>query len=464
MKIFNTMSGRKEKFRPLIDGKVGMYVCGPTVYDFGHLGHGRSAVSFDVIRKYLIYKGYDVNFVTNYTDIDDKMINRAELMKISVKELAEKIIPKYEHDYGDLGVMKGDFQPNATEYVNEIVALIKKLEENGFTYAISDGIYYDVMKFEDYGKLSKQKLDDLRSGARVELNTEKRNPQDFVVWKFAKPGEPKWDSPWGEGRPGWHIECSAMSWKLLGESFDIHGGGADLMFPHHECEIAQSEGAFGVPFVKYWMHNGFVRIDNEKMSKSLNNFFTLRDIFKEFNPMAVRYLFLQTHYRSPIDFSKGLLEQAENSLERVHDFMRRLKSFKLFGQDHDESEFEQFLSSIKERFEAGMDDDFETPKALAACFDLIKELNKRMNTGDLSDESKNKTLSLITSFDSVLGIFVKPDIDDAVDDEIEALMREREIARENRDYKRSDEIRDFLMSRGIILEDTPEGTVWKRRS
>lgn len=457
------MSGRNEEFKPLIDGKVGMYLCGPTVYDFGHLGHGRSAVSFDVIRRYLIYKGYKVTFVTNYTDIDDRMITRAELMKISVKELAEKIIPEYEHDYSALGVMKGDYQPKATDYIDDIVALITKLQENGYTYEISDGIYYDVMKFKEYGKLSKQKLEELRGGARVELNAEKRNPQDFVLWKFAKPGEPKWDSPWGEGRPGWHIECSAMSWKLLGESFDIHGGGADLMFPHHECEIAQSEGAFGGQFVRYWMYNGFVRIDNEKMSKSLNNFFTLRDIFKEFNPMAVRYLFLQTHYRSPIDFSKNQLEQAQNSLDRIHDFMRRLKSFKIVGRDHDEMEFEQFLSSIKLAFESGMDDDFETPKALAACFDLIKELNRRMDAGDLSDISKMRALDLIESFDSVVGIFVKPEVE-AVDAEIEALIKERELARGNRDFKRSDEIRDLLITRGILLEDTPAGTIWKRRS
>ncbi len=461
MKIFNSLSNRKEDFVPLVAGKVGMYVCGPTVYDNGHLGHGRSAVSFDVIRKYLIYKGFEVKFVTNFTDIDDKMINRAEIMKLSVKELAEKIMPEYDKDYSELGVMKGDFQPKATEYIDHIVNLIQALEQNNCTYGISDGIYFDVTRFEGYGKLSKQNLDDLRSGARVELNREKRNPQDFVLWKFAKPGEPKWESPWGEGRPGWHIECSAMSWKLLGESFDIHGGGADLMFPHHECEIAQSESAFNVPFVKYWLHNGFIRIDNEKMSKSLNNFFTLKDIFKEYDPKAVRYLFLQTHYRSPIDFSKNLLEQAQNSLRRIHDMIGRLKRMGNFGESHDEAAFDTYLAKMKSDFEMAMDDDFETPRALAVCFDLIKEINRRIDSGDMSDESRIAVLKLIKEFDAVLGIFSEKD-KGLIEDEIMGLIEERNWARKSKDFDKSDSIRDLLLSKGIVLEDTPDGTIWKK--
>ncbi len=461
MQIFNTMSGRKEEFTPVHEGEVRMYVCGPTVYDLGHLGHGRSAVSFDVIRKYLIQKGYKVTYVTNYTDIDDKMINRAEIMKITVKELADKIIPEYEKDYESLGIKKGDHQPKATEYVQDIISIIKKLEEGAYTYVISDGVYFDVRKFNEYGKLSKQNLDELKSGSRVELNAEKRNPQDFVLWKFAKPGEPKWESPWGEGRPGWHIECSAMSHSILGETLDIHGGGADLTFPHHECEIAQSECAFNVPFVKYWMHNGFIRIDNEKMSKSLNNFFTLRDIFKEFSPQAVRYLFLQTHYRSPIDFSKDLLEQAENSLQRIHDFVRRLQAFSAFGEVGEPNPGLEYIDECMKKFKDSMDDDFETPNALAACFEFIKELNKYMDSGSLDLETHKRALKFIKDTDDVLGIFANNEVMD-IDEDIQSLINERELARKNKDFSKSDEIRNELLKRGIQLEDTPGGTIWKR--
>lgn len=461
MKIFNTLSGRKEEYKPVRDGEVRMYVCGPTVYDFGHLGHGRSAVSFDVIRKYLIEKGYRVTYVTNYTDIDDKMINRAEIMKISVSQLAEKIIPEYEADYAALGIAKADYQPSATEYVNEIIEIIKRLEEGGHIYVISDGVYFDIKTFDDYGKLSKQNLEELKSGSRVELNTEKQNPQDFVLWKFAKPGEPKWDSPWGEGRPGWHIECSAMSHAILGETLDIHGGGADLTFPHHECEIAQSECAFNVPFVKYWMHNGFIRINNEKMSKSLNNFFTLKDIFKEYDPQAVRYLFLQTHYRSPIDFSKKLLEQSEKSLRRIHDFVRRLKAYSKFSVDDKEEGKINFINECLRKFYDSMDDDFETPGALAACFEFIRELNKYMDAESLDKNSHSKAIMFIKETDAVLGIFEENEKEE-ISEEIQSLISEREEARKNKDFARSDLIRDELLKRGIQLEDTPDGTIWKK--
>lgn len=463
MKIFNSMSGRKEEFVPLVDGNVSMYVCGPTVYDHGHLGHGRSAVNFDVIRKYLIYKGYKLKFVTNYTDIDDKMINRAEIMKITVRELAEKIIPEYGKDYEALGVAAGDVQPRATEYIDKIISIIKRLEEKGCTYVISDGVYFDIGNFPEYGKLSKQNLDELRSGARVEMKEEKKDPRDFVLWKFAKPGEPKWESPWGEGRPGWHIECSAMSWALLGESIDIHGGGADLMFPHHECEIAQSESAFGVPFVKYWMHNGFIRIDNEKMSKSLNNFFTLKDIFAEYDPKAVRLLFLQTHYRSPIDFTKQLLTQAESSLRRIHDARNRLKRFidkKNDAKMEDDDSGSGFVSEAKAAFIEAMDDDFETPRALAACFDLLKEINRRMDGDNLNAEAARAADELLIDIDRVLGIFKINE--ERIDDEVKILIEEREKARKNKNFAESDRIRDVLKEKGIVLEDTDKGTVWKK--
>lgn len=462
LQLFNTLSGQKKTFKPLQKGQVGMYVCGPTVYDLGHLGHGRSAVSFDIVRKYLIYKGYKVTFVTNYTDIDDKMIQRAELLKISVKELADRIIPEYRKDYSALGIMPGDVQPLATdpENIKEMIHIIQELEKKGYTYILEgDGVYYDVSKFKDYGKLSKQKLDELKSGIRVAVKEGKRNPQDFVLWKFAKPGEPKWESPWGDGRPGWHIECSAMSKRLLGETIDIHGGGADLTFPHHECEIAQSEACFEKPFVRYWLHNGFINVNNEKMSKSLGNFFTLRDIFKKYNPQAVRFLFLQTHYRSPIEFSDQILDQATQSLGRFHDFMRRLESF-IPNEKGKQAEVENLLENIQQKFEEAMDDDFEVSKALASCFDLIKEVNKKIDQQNLSDVSKQNVLNLIARLDSVLGIFIQKE--EKIDPEIAELISQREQARKNKDWAASDKIRDELLAKGIQLEDTAQGTLWKR--
>jgi len=461
MKLYNTLSGKKEEFIPLEKEKVGMYVCGPTVYDYGHLGHGRAAVSFDVIRKYLIYKGFNVIFVTNFTDIDDKMINRAELMKISVAELADRIIPEYEKDYRDLGIMKGDVQPKATEHIKEMVEIISGLEKKGYTYVLDDGVYFDVMKFKDYGKLSKQKLDELRSGSRVTLKESKRNPQDFVLWKLSKPGEPFWASPWGDGRPGWHIECSAMSSTFLGESFDIHGGGADLAFPHHECEIAQSEAYSGKQFAKYWLHNGFIQINNEKMSKSLGNFFTLKDIFRKFNPQVVRYLFLQTHYRSPIEFTEDLLMQSKNALARVHDFMTRLGNYKPEDQNVEQKDVEEFLKGIRGRFEAAMDDDFETPEAMAAVFDLIKEVNRRIDARTLSRKSKESIMNLIIHTDAVLGVF-EPAKSESIEPEIMEMINARETARKNRDWPEADRIRKELLGKGIQLEDSAGGTIWKK--
>ena len=373
LKIKNTLSGKKEEFKPLKKGKVSMYVCGPTVYDYGHLGHGRSAVCFDVVRRYLIYKGYDVEFVSNYTDIDDKMINRARQEKIGVDELAEKIIPAYEKDYAALGILPPDKAPRATSYIAEMIVFLKKMDAAGVLYAIGgDGVYFDVSKATGYGKLSGQRLEDLKIGARVEENVKKKNPYDFVVWKFAKEGEPSWPSPWGDGRPGWHLECSVMSWKLLGEKFDIHGGGGDLMFPHHECEIAQSESVFGEgSFAQYWMHNGFITIHKEKMSKSLGNFFTLKDVLEKYDGKVVRFMFLQTHYANPIEFSFDLLEQAKASLGRIHDFVRNL------GLSDGNKKFD--VAPYKEKFEEFMSNDFDTSGALSVVFDLVKEIG--WNTG-----------------------------------------------------------------------------------
>ncbi len=464
MKIHNTFTAKKEDFTPLHEGGVGLYLCGPTVYDLGHLGHGRSAVSFDVIRKYFLYKGFKVTFVTNYTDIDDKMIQRAALMNITVPELALRIIPEYQKDYAELGIMPGDFQPCATEVVPEIIEIIQGLEEKGHTYVIEgDGVYFDISTFENYGKLSKQKLDELKSGIRVAVKEGKRNPQDFVLWKFSKPGEPVWNSPWGDGRPGWHIECSAMSSKFLGKTFDIHGGGADLTFPHHECEIAQSEAWSGQKFVNYWLHNGFINVNNEKMSKSLGNFFTLRDVFKKYKGQVVRYLFLQTHYRSPIEFSVELLEQSRNSLERIHDFMRRLESYTIdeSAVKANGSSFSAFIDETRSRFERSMNDDFETPQALAACFDFIKEMNRLMDKSELSEGDKKMALHLIEGMDSVLGIF-KSETPEKLDESLHHLILLREEARKSKDWTQADRLRKELESKGIQLEDTAAGTLWKK--
>lgn len=462
LNVYNTLTRKKEKFVPLKKANAGMYVCGPTVYDLGHLGHGRSAVSFDVIRRYLIYAGYNVTFVTNYTDIDDKMIKRADLAKITVKELANKIIPEYKKDYDDLGILPADQQTLATEHVDEMIAIIKGLEEKGYTYLIDgDGVYFDVSKFKDYGKLSGQKLDELKSGIRVAVKEAKKNPQDFVLWKFYKDGEPFWESLWGKGRPGWHIECSAMSTKYLGESFDIHGGGADLIFPHHECEIAQSEACFNKPFAKYWLHNGFINVNNEKMSKSLGNFFTLRDIFKKFKPQAVRYFFLQTHYRSPIEFSDQTLQQAANGLARIHDFMRRLINYNPAGENNNQTEIIKLVNETTEKFEKAMSDDFQTPEALAACFDLIKEINRRIDLGDLTRDSKELIMTVLMRLDVVLGIFVGTK-DEQIDNDILALIKLREVARKNKDWQESDRIREELLKKNIQLEDSATGTTWKK--
>lgn len=468
MKIFDTLQAKKVELEPIEEGKIGMYVCGPTVYDSAHLGHGRSAVAFDVMRRYLIYKGYKVKYVSNYTDIEDKMINRANQEGITVEQLAKKIIPEYERDYGALKVMTPDVQPLATDHIEEMIELIKRLEVHGYVYVLDDGVYYDVKKFEEYGKLSKQKLEDLQVGSRVEVKQDKHSPYDFVLWKFKKEGEPFWSSPWGDGRPGWHIECSAMTWKHLGEKFDIHGGGLDLTFPHHECEIAQSEPVFGHgSFSKYWLHNGFIQVNNEKMSKSLGNFFTLKDIFVKYDPVIVRFMFLQTHYRNPVNFSDALLDQAKAGLERIHGFVRTLKN------DYDllpKNIFEQTmtsarvtvrtLSELENLFAEFMDNDFDTSGALGVVFDLISTINGLRTVGKLTREEVDSAYEFLTKIDKVLGvIFVDTN---SIDGDIEKLIKEREEARKSKNFKRSDEIRDELLKKGIVLEDTKDGTIWKK--
>lgn len=462
MKIHNTLTKKLETFKPVNKGKIGMYLCGPTVYDFAHLGHGRSAVAFDVVRRYFIYKGYDVKFVSNYTDIDDKMINRANEEGASVKELAEKIIPNYVEDYGKLNILPPDISPKATDFIMEMISIIEKLGEKGITYSLEDGIYYDISKDKDYGKLSGQKLDDLKTGARITERTDKRNPQDFVLWKFEKPGEPAWDSPFGKGRPGWHIECSAMSMKLLGETFDFHAGGLDLIFPHHECEIAQSELATGKPYVKYWMHNGFVQVDNEKMSKSLGNFFTLKDIFAKYNPLAVRLFLISTHYRGPINFSDVQLNQASQTLQRLNDFVFNLKTYESDRKNN--PKITKLLASLVAGFEKAMDNDFEVPSALAAVFSAMKEVYILMAGQHMSTADAMKVLHTIRKLDSVLGVLCEEKETELIDIDIEELIKKRDIARKEKNYALSDKIRDELKARGIELIDTPDGVKWRRKN
>ena len=455
MKIFNTQSGKKEDFIPLKDGFAGIYVCGPTVYDLPHLGHGRSAVSFDVIRRYFSYKGFEVKFVSNYTDIDDKMINRANQEGISVVELTNRIIPEYELDYGRLGILPSDVAPKATEHIEEMIFLIKKLEAAGHTYVLDDGVYFNVDSFASYGELSGQDLEELKMGARVEVKESKKNPHDFVLWKFKKEGEPFWASPWGDGRPGWHIECSAMSHKHLGEKFDIHGGGLDLVFPHHECEVAQSKAVFGPDsFAKYWIHNGFINIDNEKMSKSLGNFFTLRDILNRYPAQAVRLMFMQTHYRNPINFSLDLLDQSKAALARLQDFVRNFKT----GEFVDGVTLN--VEEYKLRFDQFMDNDFDTSGALGVIFELLNEYNSLKAAAGVRSGDRDAVENFLKEVDKVLGVIFFEE--EALSKELQKLIEEREKARKNRDFKRSDEIRDMLIEKGIVLEDGPSGTIWKR--
>lgn len=462
LRIFNTLSKTKEIFEPQNPGHVTMYVCGPTVYDRGHLGHGRSAVVFDLIRRYFLYRGYKVMYVSNYTDIDDKMITRAAERNMSVPELAEEIIPLYKEDFSELRIMPADVHPRATEYIEPMIALIGELEVKGLTYVTRDGVYFDVSKDSEYGKLSGQRLDELQAGARVAVNDDKRNPQDFVLWKFEKPGEPAWDSPWGRGRPGWHIECSAMVRSVLGRSVDIHGGGLDLIFPHHECEVAQSEMAYSEPFARYWIHNGFVNINKEKMSKSLHNFITLRDSFASYPGRVIRYLYLLTHYRSPLDFSEELLEQAKSSLARIDQFFHLLNHY---SPNDDKGAISDFgiaarLEDYEKQFQEFLDNDFDIPGAMSVVFGVLSEMNDAMQKKLLSSHDAENVKLWMERIDDVLAI--APEAREASDPEVDRLIAEREVARGARDFARSDEIRDELKARGIVLEDTPNGVMWKK--
>jgi cysteinyl-tRNA synthetase len=463
VKLYNTLTRKKEEFVPLKEGRVGIYVCGPTVYDFFHVGNARPFIVFDVLRRYLEYKGYRVTYVQNFTDVDDKIINRALEENSTMDEVSERFIKEYFADADKLGVKRATFHPRATEHIEEIIYLIKRLEDKGLAYAAADGIYFDTRKFSGYGKLSGQNLEDLNAGARVEVDKTKRNPADFALWKKQKPGEPAWDSPWGKGRPGWHIECSAMSTKYLGETIDIHAGGQDLIFPHHENEIAQSEGASGRIFARYWLHNGFINIENEKMSKSLGNFFTIRDISRDYDLEIIRFFMLSAHYRNPVNFSREMLNQAKNGLERLYNAKGDLEHLEKNAQRQQmnsrEEEKAKGLEAYRKKFEEAMEDDLNTADAVAAIFELVRDINTFVK-GDVSAAFAKRALELIKELTGVLGIMSKEE--QGPDKIIEQLVARREEARKQKDWALADKIRDDLRVRGIIIEDTPQGAKWKR--
>lgn len=466
MKIYNTLTRKKEEFTPINEKEVRMYSCGPTVYNYFHIGNARPFIIFDTVRRYLEYRGYNVKFVQNFTDIDDKMIKRANEEGITVKDLADRFIKEYFIDAKGLGIDEATVHPKATENIDAIIDLIKKLEENGFAYNVNGDVYFSIGKFKEYGKLSHHSLEDLAIGSSVNVDERKQDPMDFAVWKAQKPGEPAWDSPWGKGRPGWHIECSAMANKYLGETIDIHSGGQDLIFPHHENEIAQSEAANGKPFANYWMHNGFINVNNEKMSKSAGNFFTVRDIVEKFDYEVIRFFMLSAHYRSPINFSADLLEQAQNGLERIYNCLDNLVYLGEHAQAKEMSGEEKALQNrlleIKGKFIEGMDDDLNTADAIAAIFDMVKEVNSNITaSSNSSKEIIEFSHSLIKELGKVLGIGQKQK-ENNLDSEIEELINQRQQARKEKNWKLSDEIRDKLKDMGIVLEDTPQGVKWKR--
>lgn len=465
LKLYNDLTRKKETFEPVSPGKVGFYSCGPTVYNYFHIGNSRPFIVFDVLRRYLEYSGYDVTFVQNFTDIDDKMINRANELGITVAELAEKTIADYFEDADGLGIKRADFYPRATDHIEDIIKLVSMLIEKGHAYTLGGDVYFDVKSFESYGKLSKQSLEELQSGARVDLNPDKKHPLDFVLWKSRKPGEPFWDSPWGPGRPGWHIECSAMSMKLLGDTLDIHSGGVDLTFPHHENEIAQAEAATGKPFVKYWLHNGYLLIDKEKMSKSLGNFMTARAAREKYSPLAIRLFMLSAHYRSPINFAPEGIEQASSAVERlqncISDIHHSLENRKTTGVDET---LPVEIKNLEKKFITEMDDDFNTAGAMGVVFELVRLINSYLRERDDIDErGLNMALDFFYNFDEIFGVIGMSSLQEQAEENIEDMIKKREEARKAKDFSRADSIRDELLEKGIIIEDTPHGPKWKRK-
>lgn len=467
--LYNTMNRTKELFVPQQSGKVTMYVCGPTVYDYIHIGNARPVIFFDVVRRYLEAIGYEVNYVSNFTDVDDRLIRKAEQMGSTVPEVADQFIQAFNEDIEGLGVRPATVNPRVTDNIPEIIAFIQGLVDQGYAYPKDGDVYFRTQKFQDYGKLSHQNIDELQFGIRIEVDERKENAQDFVLWKGAKPGEIFWSSPWGDGRPGWHIECSAMAQRYLGDTLDIHGGGQDLQFPHHECEIAQSEARTGKPFANYWMHNGYINIDNEKMSKSLGNGISVVELRKRFKPTVLRYFMLAAHYRNPLNFTDDIIGQAENSVARIENAYANVEH-RLQALQPDESktlesvnaELAAKLVQIREMFHAKMQDDFNTADAITAWFDAVSEANQLLKRDEVTYVELKAIADVFGDFNQVLGLVVT-ETNDLLDEEIENLIAERVEARQTKNWKRADEIRDLLAEKNIILEDTPQGMRWRRK-
>ena len=467
MKIFNTLTRHKDEFTPINEGKVGIYVCGPTVYDYIHIGNARPMIVFDTLRRYLEYKGYDVNYVSNFTDVDDKIIKKANEEGVDASVISERFIKECKKDMEGLNVREATTHPKATEEIPDMIEMIETLLAKDYAYEVNGTVYFRTRKFADYGKLSKKNIDDLRSGFRdlkVSGEEEKEDPLDFVLWKPKKEGEPFWESPWGEGRPGWHLECSVMSKKYIGDVIDIHAGGEDLIFPHHENEIAQSEAANDAEFARYWMHNGFLKINNEKMSKSLGNFFTVREISEKYDLQIIRFFMLSAHYRSPLNFSDDLVESAKNSLERIKTAVSRLDEIIGNAKQTEMSEAEASeivkIDEYEKKFDDAMEDDLNTADAISVIFELVKYANTNVNDNS-SKEFATKVYDMTVKLCDVLGIKAKTEAE-LLDADIEKLIQERQDARKNKNFARADEIRNLLLEQGIILEDTREGVRWKR--
>ncbi|NLK28508.1 MAG: cysteine--tRNA ligase [Clostridiales bacterium] len=467
MRIYNTLTQKKEEFVPIEEGKIKMYVCGPTVYNYIHIGNARPAIIFDAFRRYMEYKGYEVNYVTNFTDVDDKIIKKSIEEGVSATEVSQRYIKEFRKDMEALNVKEATRHPKATEEIDGMIQMIESLIAKGHAYEKNGTVYYKTRSFEEYGKLSKKNIDDLEAGSRIAVSEEKEDPMDFVLWKPKKEGEPSWESPWGDGRPGWHIECSVMSAKYLGEEIDIHAGGEDLIFPHHENEIAQSEAASGKQFARYWMHNAFLNIDNKKMSKSEGNFFTVREICEQYPPQVLRFFMLNAHYRSPLNFSKELMEAAKNSLTRILtsvgqlEFLLNNDALKHTGLTAEEEALIKEADALHEKYKASMEDDLNTADAIAAIFELVKLANTNCS-GDSSKEFVEYIYEKLILLCDILGIKAHQE-EELLDTEIEKLIEERQAARKNRDFAKADEIRDQLLEKGIILEDTREGVRWKRK-
>ncbi len=466
LKLYNTLTRSKETFEPLTPGKVNMYVCGPTVYDYIHIGNARPVIFFDVVRRYLSWLGYEVKYVVNFTDVDDKLIRKSEQLNMTVPDIAERFIAAYYEDLESLRIERATVHPRVTENIPEIIAFIKELVNGKFAYESGGDVYFRTSKFPEYGKLSHQNLEELQFGIRVEVDERKENPQDFVLWKAAKPGEIFWPSPWGDGRPGWHIECSAMVRKYLGDTLDIHGGGQDLQFPHHECEVAQSECLSGKPLARYWMHNGYIHIHDQKMSKSLGNGINVKELVKQIKPETLRFFMLSTHYRNPINFTDEAVEQADNGLERLNNCVanlkHRLETLSAPDGDEEEHEIEAAIAANRTFFQDKMNDDFNTADAITAMFELVSIANPYMNKPNAKKAALEQLMQAFAELNGILGI-LKEENNELLDEDIERLIIERTEARKSKNWSRADEIRDLLTEQGIFLEDAPQGIRWRRK-